>query len=81
VNAHNNLATILFVQSNYTEAATQYYAALQLSPDSPHIIINLADTLVRLGQKSAAAQYYQRALELQPDNESVRKKLESLGPQ
>ncbi len=79
--AHNNLATIFLVQGNYAEAAAQYSAALKLSPDNPRILINLADTLVRLGQNAAAAQYYRRALELQPDNQTVRDKLQSLGPQ
>lgn len=79
--AHNNLGSVYFIQGNFVEAAKQFYDALDLSPDDPRFAVNLGDCLVRLGKKSAAAECYQQALRWEPGNQSVRAKLESLGPQ
>jgi protein O-mannosyl-transferase len=79
--AQNNLGSALFMQGNYTEAAKAFYGAVKNSPYNPEFVANLGDTLARLGKKAAAAECYQQALQLKPDNQSVRNKLQALGPE
>jgi tetratricopeptide (TPR) repeat protein len=79
--AQNNLGSALFMQGKYVDAAKAFYAAMQNAPSNPEFIVNLGDTLIRLGKKSAAAECYQQALQLEPNNQTVRNKLQALGPQ
>ena len=47
--AHNNLATVLFIEHRFDEAARHYREALRHQPDNPQIYSNLGDTLVATG--------------------------------
>jgi tetratricopeptide (TPR) repeat protein len=67
--AHVQIAAILIIQGNYQDAAEHYHAALQLQPDAPDVLNNLAwllsacpDDRVRNGVQ--AVQYAERACEL-----------------
>lgn len=66
---HVQIATIQIIQGNYPDAREHYLAALQLQPDAPDILNNLAwllvacpDTHIRNGAQ--AVKYAERACEL-----------------
>ena len=79
--AHNNLATVLFIEGRYDEAAKHFRAALETTPDNPQIWANLGDTLLRLNAPADAVKCYRQALELNPDDSKTKAKLKSLGTQ
>ena len=79
VSAHNNLATVLFIQHRYDEAAGQYREAIRLMPDNPHLYANLGDVLMKCGQTAQAEKCYQEALRLNPEDLQTKAKLQALG--
>ena len=77
--AHNNLATVLFMQRRFDEAAQHYREALRVTPDNPQIYVNLGDTLVRLGRTAEAVKCYQAALQLKPGDLKIEAKMQAPG--
>jgi Tfp pilus assembly protein PilF len=62
-----NTGTELFQNGNYLEAATNYAAAVQLTPEDETARFNLASALSRLGKLEEAKAEYLEALKLFPD--------------
>lgn len=59
----------------YLRAAAFYERALELNPDEPKTMHNLAYALAKLGERERAAGLLRRALELAPDQEASRRLL------
>jgi serine/threonine-protein kinase len=59
-----NLGVIRFLRSRFADAAAAFRRALELDPDNPIALINLADTEIELGRKPAAQVLYGKALGL-----------------
>jgi Flp pilus assembly protein TadD len=62
-----NTGTELFQSGNYLEAATNYAAAVQLTPEDETARFNLASALSKLGKLDEARAEYLEALKLFPD--------------
>ena len=77
--AHNNFATVLFIQKRFDEAVRHFREALRITPDNPQIYSNLGDALVKQGKIAEAVQSYQEALRLNPGYSQVKAKLQELG--
>jgi tetratricopeptide (TPR) repeat protein len=76
--AHNDLATALFIEHRYDEAARHFRAAIRLAPDNPQFYSNLDDTLRKQGQFAEAARNYQTALQFNPNDVKTKAKLQAL---
>ncbi|MGP1271810.1 MAG: tetratricopeptide repeat protein [Phycisphaerales bacterium] len=64
-------------QERYSEAASDMRAAVELAPNSPELLNNLAFTLAKhLGEAAEAVPLAERAVELSPDNRGT---LDTLG--
>ncbi len=59
----------------YQEALNSYSEALQLEPDNPDILGEMADGLSILGNNFDAVNFYKKALELEPGNLTLSGKL------
>ncbi len=59
----------------YQEALNSYSEALQLEPDNPDILGEMADGLSILGNNFDAVNFYKKALELEPANLTLSGKL------
>jgi len=82
VDAYNNLATLLHTEalessraqtrdSLLAAAVRQYEAALQVEPDRPLILQNMADAWAQRGDQARAVAAYERALSLAPENAAI----------
>lgn len=60
---------------NYQDALISYSDALQLEPDNPEIISEMAENLSILGNLQDAVTFFQKAIELEPDNLTLKAKL------
>ena len=59
----------------YQEALNSYSEALQIEPDNPEILSEMADGLSVLGNNFDAVNFYKKALELEPGNLTLSGKL------
>lgn len=59
----------------YELAAAYFARSLELKPDAPKAMHNLAYALAKLGERERAAELLRRALELAPDQEASRRLL------
>jgi tetratricopeptide (TPR) repeat protein len=65
---HSNLGVILMSSGRETEAATQFEAAVRLTPDDPDYRVNLGLALAQMpGRMADAIAQYQAALRINPD--------------
>jgi len=82
--AHLNIGADFHERGRLREAAEQYGAVLQLTPD-PHLVakalIGLGAVSGQLGDFSAAKAYYLKALKLEPLNQAIFMGLGKLGMQ
>lgn len=68
----------LAAESKFTEAIRHYRSALQIKPDYPVALNNLAYALGKLGQPQEARDTYARVLDLEPANGTARKGLKTM---
>ncbi len=66
---------VLTQMQNYQEAVNAFSSALELQPNNPVILIELADALSTLGNHHDATSFYQKAVSLKPGNLSLAGKL------
>ncbi len=60
---------------NYQEAVKAYSEALQLQPEEPEILSEIAENLSILGNQQDAVKYYKRAIKLESSNFALKAKL------
>ncbi len=63
----------LAAESKFSEAIRHYRSALQIKPDYPVALNNLAYALGKLGESQEARDTYARVLDLEPSNGTARK--------
>lgn len=68
----------LAAQSKFSEAIRHYRSALQIKPDYPVALNNLAYALGKLGETEEACTTYAKALSLDPANGTARKGLRTM---
>jgi tetratricopeptide (TPR) repeat protein/O-antigen ligase len=76
--AHLYLANVDFTMGKFTEALTQYTAALALEPDNSSALCNRGLVYYQLKQFAPAKDDFERALALDPKNQTVRQKIDEL---
>jgi tetratricopeptide (TPR) repeat protein len=75
VRAHNNLGSVLLMQSRLDEAADAFRAALAIDPDLAQALQNLAGIMRDRAMLERAAAAYRRLADARPDDAYVRNDL------
>jgi tetratricopeptide (TPR) repeat protein len=60
--AYNILAALCSAKEDYKGCVKYLQMALEISPDDTLVVLNLADSYRRMGDKGAAKGYYERVL-------------------
>ena len=68
----------LAAESKFPEAIRHYRSALQIKPDYPVALNNLAYALGKLGEPQEARDAYARVLDLEPANSTARKGIKTM---
>jgi Flp pilus assembly protein TadD len=68
----------LAAESKFPEAIRHYRSALQIKPDYPVALNNLAFALGKLGEPQEARDAYARVLDLEPANSTARKGIKTM---
>ena len=68
----------LAAESKFSEAIRHYRSALQIKPDYPVALNNLAYALGKLGEPQEARDTYARVLDLEPANGTARKGIKTM---
>ena len=68
----------LAAESKFSEAIRHYRSALQIKPDYPVALNNLAYALGKLGEPQEARDAYARVLDLEPANSTARKGIKTM---
>jgi len=68
----------LAAESKFPEAIRHYRSALQIKPDYPVALNNLAYALGKLGEPQEARDTYARVLDLEPANSTARKGIKTM---
>ena len=68
----------LAAESKFPEASRHYRSALQIKPDYPVALNNLAYALGKLGEPQEARDTYARVLDLEPANSTARKGIKTM---
>jgi len=68
----------LAAESKFSEAIRHYRSALQIKPDYPVALNNLAYALGKLGEPQEAKDTYARVLDLEPANGTARKGIKTM---
>lgn len=80
--AHNNLGNIYYLKGNLTGAVVEYEKALNIYPEHPESLYNLANIYFEAGDKVRASSYYNSFLKVWKGDKNkeveVREKLRSL---
>jgi tetratricopeptide (TPR) repeat protein/glycosyltransferase involved in cell wall biosynthesis len=75
VDALNLLGALLYQQSQFEAAVTQFQRVLDLRPDSPDALNSVGVVLKAQGNLQAAIKHYQQALRHKPDHPEVQNNL------
>jgi len=68
----------LAAESKFSEAIRHYRSALQIKPDYPVALNNLAYALGKLGEPQEARDTYAKVLDLEPANGTARKGIKTM---
>jgi protein O-GlcNAc transferase len=69
--AHNEIGLILHDLNRYFEAASHFYAALEIWPKWEVALLNLAILYYKMDEYEKAKELYEQCLELQPNNATI----------
>ena len=67
VEAHINLANLLYLKGQVNEAVAHFQKALAIRPDHAEAHNNFGYVLQRMGQAKEAVRHYQESLKIRPD--------------
>ena len=79
VDAKILLGNIYFEMARYADAIEQYRKALDIAPENPTALYNLASALIKTGDEFAAAEYLKRAASIDKFGEIAYRASSSLG--
>lgn len=74
----NAIGFALAAQKDYTKASTHYETALNIKPDYPVALNNLAYVNEKLFQDNKALNLYKKTLKLDPENATAQKRINKL---
>jgi len=60
---------------NYQESVKAFSEALQLDPDNPEILSEMAEGLSVIGNQQDAVSFFKKAIEIEPENLAIKAKL------
>lgn len=67
-----NFATDMVKSGNWREALFRWQKILQVTPDDPHLLNNVAVAFETMGEYEKAEDTYQRALRADPNRQEIR---------